>query len=358
MNKNTYAVIMAGGIGSRWWPFSRTNNPKQFHDVLGVGESMLQLTINRVNGICPPENIFVVTNKDYRELVETQLPFLSPDQILCEPIGRNTAPAIAYACYKIYNLNPSANIVVMPSDHVVLKEEAFKATLEKALEASAQKEILITLGIKPSRPDTGFGYIQFIETQADELKKVKTFTEKPTLEIAKMFLESGDFVWNSGIFIWNATTILKAFKTYLSEMAELFEEGLGFLNTRHETEFITKAYSHCRNISIDYGIMEKADNVYVLLSDFGWSDLGTWNSLYSIGNKDEAGNVVDGEVLLYDAKDNIIKTPKERLVVVQGLEGYIVAEFDNVLMICQKDEEQRVKEFVSDVKAKKGTAYI
>src|SRR5688572_22986795 len=270
MNKNTYAVIMAGGIGSRWWPFSRTNNPKQFHDVLGVGESMLQLTTNRLADICLPENIFVVTNKDYHHLVAEQLPFLAENQILCEPIGRNTAPAIAYASYKIHQLNPDANIVVVPSDHVVLKEEAFKQTLLQALKESEKADKLITLGIKPSRPDTGFGYIQFIENGKETLKKVKTFTEKPNLEIAKMFLESGDFVWNSGIFIWNSKAILKAFKLYLSQMAEIFEDGSGYLNTEKEDEFISKAYSHCRNISIDYGIMEKADNVYVLLSDFGW----------------------------------------------------------------------------------------
>ncbi|MBK0404822.1 mannose-1-phosphate guanylyltransferase [Adhaeribacter sp. BT258] len=358
MNKNTYAVVMAGGIGSRFWPFSRTNNPKQFHDVLGVGESMLQLTINRLTDICLPENIYVVTNKDYRDLVAEQLPFLKSEQILCEPIGRNTAPAIAYACYKISSLNRDANILVMPSDHVILKDEAFKTTVLKALEESAKDDKLITLGIKPNKPHTGYGYIQFIESESQELKKVKTFTEKPSLEIANMFLQSGDFVWNSGIFIWNAKAILRAFKLHLSEMAEIFEDGNNFYNTKHEDEFITKAYSHCRNISIDYGIMEKADNVYVLLSDFGWSDLGTWDSLYSIGQKDEAGNVVDGDVMLYDAKNNIIKTPKDRLVVIQGLENYIVAEFDNVLMICSKDQEQKVKEFVSDVKSKKGTAYI
>lgn len=358
MSKNTYAVIMAGGIGSRFWPFSRTNNPKQFHDVLGVGESMLQLTTNRLKGICPDENIYVVTNKDYRELVKEQLPFLKDEQVLCEPIGRNTAPAIAYACYKISQLNPDANIVVMPSDHVVLKEENFRQTIMQALEASAKTDKLITLGIKPNKPHTGYGYIQFIEDDKSELKKVKTFTEKPDLEIAKMFIQSGDFVWNSGIFIWCAKSILKAFRAHLPELAEIFEDGLEKLNTPQEDEFIAKAYSHCRNISIDYGIMEKAENVYVVLSDFGWSDLGTWDSLYSIGSKDEAGNVIDGDVLLYDATNNIIKTPKERLVIVQGLEGYIVAEFDNVLMICKKEDEQRVKEFVSDVKSKKGAAYI
>ncbi|HSI90426.1 MAG TPA: mannose-1-phosphate guanylyltransferase [Adhaeribacter sp.] len=356
--ENTYAVIMAGGIGSRFWPFSRTNNPKQFHDVLGVGESMLQLTANRLTEICPTENIYVVTNKDYRHLVAEQLPFLTEEQILCEPIGRNTAPAIAYASYKIAKINPKANMVVMPSDHVILKEESFKQTVNQALQASAQQNVLITLGIKPSRPDTGYGYIQFIETDGSELKKVKTFTEKPNLEIAKMFLESGDFVWNSGIFIWSAASILKAFKTHLSEIADIFESGQASLDTPDEEEFITKAYSHCRNISIDYGIMEKAENVYVMLSNFGWSDLGTWNSLYAIGKKDQAGNVVDGEVMFYDAKNNIVKTPKERLVVIQGLQDYIVAEFDNVLMICRKDEEQKVKEFVSDVKNKKGQSYI
>lgn len=353
---NTFVVIMAGGIGSRFWPFSRTNNPKQFHDVLGVGASMLQMTVSRFQDICPPENIYIVTNLDYKGLVQTQLPQMSEDQILCEPIGRNTAPAIAYASYKISKINPNATLVVAPADHVILKEETFKTIIQEAVTAAQADDILITLGITPSRPDTGYGYIQFLE-EGRPLKKVKTFTEKPNLELAKMFLESGDFVWNSGIFIWSVQSIIKAFKEHLGEIAEVFEDGFSNLFTPQEDEFISRAYTQCRNISIDYGVMEKADNVFVMLSEFGWSDLGTWNSLYSIGAKDEAGNVIDGDVLLYDTNNCIIKTPKERLVVVNGLSEFIVAEFDNVLMICPKQEEQKVKDFVADVKNKKGPGY-
>ncbi|MFD2516164.1 mannose-1-phosphate guanylyltransferase [Pontibacter locisalis] len=358
MDKNTYVVIMAGGIGSRFWPFSRTNYPKQFHDVLGIGESMLQMTAKRFENICPPENIYIVTNKDYKELVKQQLPFLDDNQILLEPIGRNTAPCIAYASYKIAQLNPDANLVVTPSDHVVLKQEVFTEVIQEAVAAADKDDVLITLGITPSRPDTGYGYIQYINDEAQHIKKVKTFTEKPNLELAQMFLESGDFVWNSGIFIWSVKSILNAFRQQLPEISEIFEEGASSLNTPSEQNFITRAYSHCRNVSIDYGIMEKVDNVYVLLADIGWSDLGTWNSLYTINDKDDNGNVIDGQVMLYDTKDCIVKTPKERLVVLQGLEDYIVAEYDNVLMICKKSEEQKVKEFMADAKSKKGPEYI
>jgi mannose-1-phosphate guanylyltransferase len=358
MNNNTFVVIMAGGIGSRFWPFSRTNYPKQFHDVLGIGETMLQMTMKRFETICPPENIFIVTNKDYEHLVKEQLPQLSDNQILLEPIGRNTAPCIAYASYKIAQINPHANLIVAPSDHVVLKQEVFNQVINTALEAASKQDVLITLGITPSRPDTGYGYIQFIPDVEKPLKKVKTFTEKPNLELAQMFLNSGDFVWNSGIFIWNVQSILNAFRHHLSEVSEIFEEGTALYNSPEEQNFIVKAYSHCRNISIDYGIMEKVDNVYVVLSDIGWSDLGTWNSLYTISDKDEQDNVVDGDVMLYDTKNCIIKTPVNRLVVLHGLEGYIVAEHDNVLMICKLDQEQKVKDFMADAKSKKGQQYI
>ncbi|MCC9168480.1 mannose-1-phosphate guanylyltransferase [Pontibacter harenae] len=358
MDKNTYVVIMAGGIGSRFWPFSRTNYPKQFHDVLGTGESMLQMTMSRFKDICPPENVFIVTNKDYADLVKQQLPELTDNQILLEPIGRNTAPCIAYASYKIAQINPDANLVVTPSDHVVLKQEAFNQVVKEGLTAAAQNDVLITLGIKPSRPDTGYGYIQYIDDSSQAIKKVKTFTEKPNLELAQMFLDSGDFVWNSGIFIWSAQSIIKAFRQHLSEISEIFEDSSAVYNKPEELQFISQAYTQCRNVSIDYGIMEKVDNVYVVLSDIGWSDLGTWNSLYTIGEKEENGNVIDGDAMLYDTKNCIIKTPKSRLVVVQGLEDYIVAEYDNVLMICQKSEEQKVKEFMADAKSKKGVDYI
>jgi mannose-1-phosphate guanylyltransferase len=351
---------MAGGIGSRFWPFSRTNHPKQFHDVLGVGRSMLQLTVDRFAGICPAENVFVVTNRDYTQLVQQHLPELPADQILGEPIGRNTAPCIAYASYRIAQRDPQATIIVTPADHAVLREEEFRRLIRLAVAAARQSDVLITLGIKPSRPDTGYGYIQFMDDQSlpgGQLHKVKTFTEKPNLEIAKMFVESGDFLWNSGLFVWRADVILHALRQYLSDISEVFEEGAAQLGTPQEEAFISEAYSRCRNISIDYGVMEKADNVYVLPADFGWSDVGTWDSLHRIGEQDDNNNVVSGDVLLYDTSGCVIKTPSERLVVVQGLEDYIVAEYDNVLLICKRSEEQRVKEFVADVKAKKGGGY-
>ncbi|QIX60928.1 mannose-1-phosphate guanylyltransferase [Hymenobacter lutimineralis] len=360
MNPHTYLVVMAGGIGSRFWPFSRTQHPKQFHDVLGVGRSMLQLTIDRFRGICPVENILVVTNRDYTSLVQQHLPELAADQILGEPIGRNTAPCIAYASYRIAQRDPNAVIIVTPADHAVFHEDVFQRVIRQAAEAAREHNILITLGIQPSRADTGYGYIQFLDEDASSLgplKKVKTFTEKPNPELAQMFLDSGDFLWNSGLFVWRAEVILHAFHQYLSDIAEVFDEGQDVLGTPQEEEFIAQAYTRCRNISIDYGVMEKADNVYVLPADFGWSDLGTWDSLHRMGHHDAENNVVDGNALLYDTKECVIKTPSERLVVVQGLEGYIVAEYDNVLLICKRTEEQRVKDFVADVKSKKGTGY-
>jgi len=358
MNKNFYAIIMAGGIGSRFWPFSRTKYPKQFHDVLGIGKSLLQQTVDRFLPICPKENIFIVTNKDYTGLVKEQLPFLTNDQILGEPIGRNTAPCIAYACYKIKNKNKEAVVVVAPSDHVITKEQEFVDVVATGLTAALETDILITLGIKPSRPDTGYGYIQYIENDEKELKKVKTFTEKPALDLAKKFIESGDFVWNAGIFLWNIRTIISGFEKYMPEMAEIFEEGKKDYWSDKEGDFVGKAYSQCKNISIDYGIMEKAENVYVLLSDFGWSDLGTWKSLYDISPKNEQNNVVTGNVIASDTSNCIIKTPVDKLVVVHGLDNFIIAEYDGVLMICKKDDEQKVKEFVAQVKATKDQKYI
>ncbi|MCC2546842.1 mannose-1-phosphate guanylyltransferase [Hymenobacter sp. BT175] len=363
MQENTYLVVMAGGIGSRFWPFSRTHNPKQFHDVLGVGRSMLQLTVDRFEGICPPENVFIVTHRDYREQVQQHLPQLAPEQILIEPIGRNTAPCIAYASYRIAQHDPKGVIIVSPADHAVLHEDEFRRVITQAVAGARTNDILLTLGIQPSRPDTGYGYIQYLDQ--DEaghafpagFKKVKTFTEKPNLELARMFVDSGDFLWNSGLFVWRADVIIQAFHQYLGDIAEVFDEGVELLGTPAEEEFIAEAYSRCRNISIDYGVMEKADNVFVLPADFGWSDLGTWDSLHRIGERDEHGNVVDGDALLYDTQNCVVKTPSERLVVLQGLDGYIVAEYDNVLLICKRSEEQRVKDFVADVRTKKGNGY-
>jgi mannose-1-phosphate guanylyltransferase len=349
MNPNYYVVIMAGGIGSRFWPFSRTNFPKQFHDVLGTGKTMIQQTADRYRNICPKENILVVTNKDYAELVKAQLPWMTDDQILLEPMGRNTAPCVAYAASKIFAKNPDANLVVCPADHVILMEETFERVILEALQATKENNRLLTLGMKPTRPDTGYGYIQFHEI-ADPVKKVKTFTEKPELEIARKFLESGDFVWNAGIFIWNAKAILQALEKYQPELYELFHDGNQHWWKETEQAYINTTYPQCKNISVDTGIMEKADNVYVMLADFGWSDLGTWKSLYELSTKDENGNVINANAMLYDTYNSVIRVGKDKLVVLEGVDNLIVAEADGVIMICHKDHEQRVKDFVSDAK--------
>jgi mannose-1-phosphate guanylyltransferase len=349
MNPNNYVVIMAGGIGSRFWPFSRTTFPKQFHDVMGTGKTMIQQTADRYKNICLPENILVVTNKDYAELVKSQLPWMNNDQILLEPMGRNTAPCVAYAAFKIYAKNPEANLVVCPADHVILMEETFEKVILDALESTKDKERLLTLGMKPTRPDTGYGYIQFHEIQ-DPIKKVKTFTEKPELEIARKFLESGDFVWNAGIFIWNVRSIITALEKHQPELYEIFNDGIEHLWTANEQSFINNTYPQCKNISVDNGIMEKATNVYVMLADFGWSDLGTWKSLYELSEKDENGNVVNANAMLYDTYNSVVRVSKDKLVVLEGVDNLIVAEADGVIMICHKDHEQRVKDFVSDAK--------
>jgi mannose-1-phosphate guanylyltransferase len=361
--KNNYCVIMAGGIGSRFWPMSRTNYPKQFIDILGLGETLLQLTYKRFLKLCPPENIVVVTNDIYKDLVKEQLPALSDNQILLEPSRRNTAPCIAYACYKIHAQNADAKIVVSPADHLILKEETFVKAINSCFRKAASEDCLVTLGIKPSRPDTGYGYIQFIESTAAEsdkrIKKVKTFTEKPDLEMAKFFMQSGDFLWNSGIFIWSAKSILKAFEMYMPETAVLFKEGDSFYNTDKENEFIKGVYSVCKNISIDYGVMEKASNVYVRSSIIGWSDLGTYGSLYTHIVKDEKQNaVINKNALMYNSEKCIISAPKQKLLVVEGLEDYIIVDTKDVLLICKKENEQQIRQFVNDVKMTKGDKFI
>lgn len=352
---NNYLVIMAGGIGSRFWPMSRTNFPKQFHDVLGIGRTLLQMTVDRFENICPIENVYIVTNEAYFDLVKEQLPELADEQIILEPSRKNTAPCIAYASYKIYADNPDANIIVAPSDHLILKQVEFEKSIKLALKQAEQADLLITLGIKPSRPDTGYGYIQFCDAEnsiAPEIKKVKTFTEKPALDMAKQFIESGDFYWNSGMFIWSAKSIINAFENYLPEVNALFKEGIGVYNTTQEEAFIKRTYPQCKNISIDFGIMEKANNVLVLLADLGWSDLGTWGSLYEHIPLDDKNNAVVGKkVLTYDCEDNIIIMPDNKLVVVEGLTDYIVVESNNTLLICKKTNEQDIKQFVSDIKA-------
>lgn len=347
--QDSYVIIMAGGVGTRFWPFSRTDFPKQFHDVLGTGKTLLQQTVERFDGVCPIENIYIVTSQEYKDIVKEQIPALTDDQILLEPNRRNTAPCIAYACYKIASKNPNANVVVAPADHIILKEENFRDTISIALGATRNEDILVTLGIQPSRPDTGYGYIQYIPDKMT-VKKVKSFTEKPHLELALQFLDSGDFVWNAGIFVWNVNAFKKALKAYQPNIAEIFEGGDGHYYLETEDGFVQRAYQHCGSISIDNGIMEKAENVHVVLSNFGWSDLGTWKSLYEVSEKDANLNVTDGNLILHNTTNSIIKTPKDKLVVVNGLDGFIVAEYDGVLLICKKEDEQKVKEFVAEAK--------
>ncbi len=364
MNKNHYCIIMAGGIGSRFWPLSRTIKPKQFLDILGAGRTLLQQTFDRLQHVFPVENILIVTNEDYEGLVAKQLPELHADQILLEPMRRNTAPCLAYANHKIHLRDPEAVILVAPSDHVILKEQDFLDVVRKGLDFVTQNDCLLTLGIQPNRPETGYGYIQIngdktkIELN-QSFRRVKTFTEKPDMDMARLFIQSGDFFWNSGMFFWSLRTIMKAFNDFLPDINQLFAEGKGFYNTSQEAEFISKVYPNCKNISIDYGVMEKAENVYVLCSDFGWSDLGTWGSLYDRLCKDEDENSVTGSnVFMYNSQNCLINLPDNKLAVIQGLDDYIVVESDNILLICRKQDEQKIKNFVNDVRIEKGEEYI
>ncbi len=356
--KNNYCIIMAGGIGSRFWPFSRNNRPKQFLDFFGTGRSLLQMTFDRFARVMPVENILIVSNVIYKDLILEQLPEIKPSQILLEPNRRNTAPCIAYAVNRIKAMTDKANIVVAPSDHLILKEIEFLETIKEGLDFVENNNSLLTLGIKPSRPETGYGYIQ-IDDGDTNLRKVKTFTEKPNTELAQIFYETGEFYWNSGIFLWNLQTIDKAFHSLLPEVATKFETGKGIFNTDAEQEFIDEMYPSCPNISIDYGIMEKASNVHVLCSEFGWTDLGTWGSLYEMSPKDENKNVtLKCKTMYYESKNNIVALPPEKLAVIQDLDGYIVAESDNVLLICKLEDEQKIRQFVTDVKIKHDSQYI
>lgn len=353
-NNKKYCVIMAGGIGSRFWPLSTVDRPKQFLDILGVGRSLLQMTFDRFKKLFPIENILVVTSERYNEKVLEHLPELTPEQVLCEPLRRNTAPCVAYATYTILSRCPDANIVVAPSDHLIVNEDDFQKEIRKGLDFVDGNDALLTLGIQPGRPETGYGYIQ-VSNQVgykdfENLFQVKTFTEKPDLKMAEVFIDTGEFYWNSGIFIWSAQAIKKALATHLPEVNILFERGVSYIGTPDERSFVNKAYSECPNISIDYGIMEKANNVYILCSDFGWSDLGTWGSLYENFPLDKQRNALRGKHLfLYDTKDSIINLPNGKTAVIQGLDGYIVAESDSTLLICRKDDEHQIRQFVADV---------
>ena len=379
MTENNYCVIMAGGVGSRFWPFSRNHKPKQFLDFFGTGRSLLQMTVDRFRPIVPIENILIVTNVLYREEVLAQIPDMRAEQVLCEPARRNTAPCIAYAAARIEamrrlsnkaNSTENVNIVVAPSDHLILQEDQFRLTIEQGFNFIQKHDALLTLGMKPTRPETGYGYIQRGEeatkqddnnTTGEGIYKVKAFTEKPNLELAKVFLESGDFLWNSGIFVWSLRSIQDAFKQFLPEVAEKFMMGMednnqaSPLGTAKEEAFIQDMFPTCPSISIDYGVMEKAQNVYVMPSDFGWSDLGTWGSLYELSEKDEHNNVtLHCDATYYDSHGNIVTLPKGHLAVVQGLEDCIVAESEGVLLICKKDAEQQIRQFFMDAEMKHG----
>lgn len=355
--KNNYCVIMSGGVGSRFWPYSRKNLPKQFLDFFGTGRSLLQQTFERFNKVVPTENILIVTNELYANLVQKQLPQLHPSQILLEPSRRNTAPCIAWASYHIRAINPNANIVVAPSDHLILKENEFLSAIKKGLEFVADNDKLLTLGVRPNRPETGYGYIQIAQQEGENLYKVKTFTEKPGLDLAKVFIATGEFYWNSGLFIWNVNTIIKALEEHLPDVvSKLTSDTYG---TPEEMAFINEHFPACNNVSIDYGVMEKADNVYVSLGDFGWSDLGTWGSLYDLSPKDDNGNVtLKCYTQLYNSSDNIVVLPSGKLAVVAGLKGYLITESDNVLLICPKDEESAIRNYVTDTQIKLGDDFI
>lgn len=351
---------MAGGVGSRFWPKSRNHFPKQFIDILGIGKSLLQLTYERFLNICPNEQIFVLTNETYADLVVEQLPAVLKENILLEPSRNNTAPCIAYAAYKIGQLNPEANIVVAPSDHLILKEDIFLDKIQLALNFSAGYDALLTLGISPTRPDTGYGYIKYqvAGSEYQEVKKVDAFMEKPVLAKAEEYIKSGDYVWNAGIFIWSATSLKKAFEKYAPEVAALFESGLSCYNTDQEREFINTKYPTSPNISIDYAILEKADNVYTIPADIGWSDLGTWASLHAVGEKDVANNMVNlDKINLKETSNCIIHLPKDKAAVIRGLDNYIVVDDGEVLLIYPKSEEQEIKQVAKDMVDEHGSQY-
>lgn len=360
MNKHHYVAIMAGGIGSRFWPSSRSSYPKQFLDILNTGKTLIQWTYDRFAAFIPPENIFIVTSEEYTQIVKQQLPELHPDNILSEPSRKNTAPCVAYISYKLLQKDPEASLIVAPSDHMILDDENFRKITLRALDFVSHIKSLVTLGVKPTHPNTGYGYIQHEALPvADSIYQVKTFTEKPNLELAKAFLASGDFLWNAGIFIWQVKNVIKAFEIYQPEMFELFDAEKEHFNTPTEKEAINRIYPLCTNVSIDFAIMEKADNVYVIPSSFGWSDLGTWNSAYDNLEKDYLGNAVAGEnVIVIDATKCMVSAANEKLVVLQGLDDFIIVDTKDVLLICKKEKEQSIKEYVGEVKRNKGDKYL
>ncbi len=359
-NQHTYVAIMAGGIGSRFWPVSRTSYPKQFLDILGTGSTLIQQTYNRFTSMVPPQNIYVVTANEYIDLVKEQLPELSEENIIGEPFRKNTAPCIALISFKLLEKDPLASLIVAPADHLILEEDKFLSVCAKALDFVSHFHSLVTIGIKPTHANTGYGYIQHDSIEAiPAVYKVKTFTEKPNKELAQTFIASGDFLWNAGIFVWKVAEIVEAFKNHLPEMHELFAAEADRFNTPDEKAAIDAIYPQCTNISIDFGIMEKADNVYVIPASFGWSDLGTWNSAWENMEQDYLGNAVAGKkVMVIDATKCMVHTTDGKLVILQGLDDFIVVDTADVLLICQKEKEQEIKQYVAEVKRNMGEEYL
>jgi len=360
MNKHHYVAIMAGGIGSRFWPMSRTNYPKQFLDILGTGKTLIQQTFERYAKVVPEENIYVVTSNEYLPLVKKQLPQLADENILSEPFRKNTAPCIAYISFKLIKRDPKACMIAAPADHLILEIDEFVKTTRNALNFVDHLNAFVTLGITPTYPNIGYGYIQHDTIEAAPgVFKVKTFTEKPNLELAKTFIASGDFLWNAGIFFWKVKNILAAFEKHLPEMYEVFAAEKEKFNTKEEAAVINEIYPQCSNISIDFGIMEKADNVYVIPASFGWSDLGTWNSAWENMTKDHQENAVAGKkVISIDARKCMVHVPDAKLIVLQGLENFIVVDTKDVLLICKKEKEQEIKDYLAEVKKAVGDKYL
>lgn len=356
MKNNTYCIIMAGGIGTRFWPVSRQAKPKQFLDILGTGKSFIRSTFERFLPLIPVENFIVVTNRKYKNLVLQHIPEITEDQILCEPLGRNTAPCIAYAAYTLLKRDPSANMIVTPADHLILNERDFHTIINECMAFAASNNALMTVGIKPSRPETGYGYIQ--KSNNNSISRVKCFTEKPNLELAQTFVECGEFFWNSGIFLWTVENIIEAFKLHLPEHHSLFSAIIDDLGTEREQTAIEQVFSECKSISIDYGIMEKAENVYVRCGDFGWSDVGTWGSVYLLSHKDAYANAKSKGCYTYNTRSSIISIPNDKIAIINGLRDYIVVDTDDVLMIFPRSDEQNIKKYIDDVKFDLGDKYI
>ena len=359
MDNNRYCVIMCGGLGSRFWPFSKAAMPKQFLDFFGTGRSLLQMAFDRMQGIVPTENIILINNESYEPLIKEQLPEVKQSQILLEPARRNTAPCIAWAAHHIKAINPDAKMMVAPSDHLIINVERFRESVIKAFDFIGTRDALVTMGIKPSRPETGYGYIQVGEQIEGDFSAVKTFTEKPNEDLARVFLESGEFFWNSGMFFWSAGSILKALDNCAPEINAVFEQGQEYFGTEKENEFINANFAACPSISIDFAVMEKAPNVYVETVEFGWNDLGTWRSLYDHSPKNKDGNVTQNcKALMYNSHNSIVAVKGDKLVVASGLEGYIVADVDDALLIVPLEEEQKIKQYVNDMKSKFGDKYL